>query len=336
MADYHNKSKQEQREWVEFQEYKRRQQHKRPKRGWLLGLTISAVILLLLSIGIISIIFFIKGDTPFTQPVKSEYKMGETAKNGDLNVTVNSATKTNVVNPTFMPTYPKGQFITVNVRIKNKGNEALTVDSTMFKLKSEGKTLQADSSASTAANIREDGSGSTFFLEQINPDSSASGQIVFDVSSKVANSKDKKLEISSTLFSSKSVTFDISKLKSDSKNVADEKDSKNEDANSTVDENNNYNKTPTAPSQGATERNHSAVQAPSQQETSANKAKPSTNKKDDSSAKQSESPQQNQSSQPTQNDQGNHSSSQSNTEAHSNSTSSNKPATNESNTNNKK
>ncbi len=83
----------------------------------------------------------------------------------------------------------------------------------MFKLKSGGKSLEANSQGSMSANQNEDGSiENSFFLEQVNPDSTTQGKVVFDVSESMANSKDKKLEITSSLFSSKKVTFDLNKF----------------------------------------------------------------------------------------------------------------------------
>lgn len=88
----------------------------------------------------------------------------------------------------------------------------------MFKLKSGDKSFEADATGSVSANQSDDGSiTNSFFLEQINPDSTAEGKVVFDVSEKVANTKDKKLEITSSLFSTKSITVDLSDAKTSTK-----------------------------------------------------------------------------------------------------------------------
>ena len=107
----------------------------------------------------------------------------------------------------------------------------------MFELLSEGKTLKADGTASVMANTDDNGENSnSFFLEQVNPDSTAEGQIVFDVSSKVAKSKDKKLKISSNLFSTQYVTFKLPKLtSSDDEATDDEESDTEEEADSTND-----------------------------------------------------------------------------------------------------
>ena len=208
----------------------------KPKK-WPMIVTISAVIILLLAAGIIALILFLKSGTPYSSRADKAYKVGQTAKNGDLEVTVKSASKTKQVGPSITPTTAKGTYIVVDVKIKNKGKEALTVDSTMFELLSEGKTLKADGTASVMANTDDNGENSnSFFLEQVNPDSTAEGQIVFDVSSKVAKSKDKKLKISSNLFSTQYVTFKLPKLtSSDDEATDDEESDTEEEADSTND-----------------------------------------------------------------------------------------------------
>ncbi|MCY1589832.1 DUF4352 domain-containing protein [Staphylococcus pettenkoferi] len=201
----------------------------KPKK-WPMIVTISAVIILLLAAGIIALILFLKSGTPYSSRADKAYKVGQTAKNGDLEVTVKSASKSKQVGPSITPTTAKGTYIVVDVKIKNKGKEALTVDSTMFELLSEGKTLKADGTASVMANTDDNGENSnSFFLEQVNPDSTAEGKIVFDVSSKVAKSKDKKLKISSNLFSTQYVTFKLPKLTSSDDEATDDEESDTEE-----------------------------------------------------------------------------------------------------------
>lgn len=129
------------------------------------------------------------------------HKIGETVKNGDLEVTVNSVETMKSVGPSLAPTNAKGIFVVADVTIKNKGKEALTIDSSMFKLKSGDKTFEAENTGSMSANQSDNGSiENSFFLQRINPDSTAQGKIVFDVSENIANAKDKKLEVISSLF----------------------------------------------------------------------------------------------------------------------------------------
>lgn len=199
----------------QYQEYERLRTNKK-KKGWLMGCGGCLVLLILIVIGI-SACSALFTDTGLNTSKKSKsstsksYKIGQTAKNGNLEVTVHSVSTSKQVGPSVVPTTAKGTFVIADVEVKNKGNKALTIDSHMFKLKSGDKSLEADSTASLSANQDDNGSiQNSFFLDQINPDSIAKGKVVFDVSDNIANDKNKKLEITSSLFSIKNVTFDLS------------------------------------------------------------------------------------------------------------------------------
>jgi len=204
---------QEERQFRQFQEYQKRQEDekkKKRKKGWLFGCGGCLVLLILIIVGISACTATITGGSNNDSDNKT-HKMGEKVKNGDLEVTVNSVETKDSVGSQYAPTTPKGTFVVANVTIKNNGNKALTVDSNMFTLKYKDKSYDADSGASMSANQSDDGNiENSFFLEQVNPDSTTEGYVVFDVSDKVANTEGKKLEITSSLFSSKGVTFDLS------------------------------------------------------------------------------------------------------------------------------
>lgn len=166
------------------------------------------------------------------QPVQKIIKSVIPLKNGDLEVKVKSIENTKAVGPSIAPTNAKDTFVVADVSIKNKGDKALTIDSQMFKLKSGDKSFEADATGSVSANQSDDGSiTNSFFLEQINPDSTAEGKVVFDVSEKVANTKDKKLETTSSLFSAKSITIDLSDAKTSTKDKKDD-DATNDESTS--------------------------------------------------------------------------------------------------------
>lgn len=170
------------------------------------------------------------------------YKIGDTIKNGDLEVKVKSVENTTSVGPSIAPTNAKDTYVVADVSVKNKGNKSLTIDTQMFKLKSGNKSFDADATGSLSANQSDDGSvTNSFFLEQINPDSTAEGKIVFDVSEKVANTKDKKLEITSSLFSVKSITVDLSDAKTSNK---DDDESDSDDSESSTDTSSSGSTTP--------------------------------------------------------------------------------------------
>ncbi|WP_353452872.1 DUF4352 domain-containing protein [Staphylococcus coagulans] len=209
---------QQKKQWEQFQKFQK-QQNKKGKKKWLWGCGGCLVVFIVLAILFSACTAIFTGNdkdsSNSTKNGSKEYKVGDTAKNGDLEVTVNSVENLNQVGNSVLPTSAKDTFVVVDVTIKNNGNEALTIDSHMFKLKSDDKTAEADSGASISANQSEDGSiTDSFFLEQVNPDSTTQGKIVFDVSESFANADNKKLIVSSTFFSNSSVTFN---LKSDVK-----------------------------------------------------------------------------------------------------------------------
>ncbi|MFI3133515.1 DUF4352 domain-containing protein, partial [Staphylococcus warneri] len=192
--------------------------------------------------------------------------------------------------PSIAPTNAKDTFVVADVSIKNKGDKALTIDSHMFKLKSGDKSFEADATGSVSANQSDDGSiTNSFFLEQINPDSTAEGKVVFDVSEKVANTKDKKLEITSSLFSAKSITVDLSDAKTSTKDKKDDDATNDESTSSTTsgssDDTSSSNTSNSTSSSASPSSNTSSHQDAS---SSSSKATPSKEDSSSSAPKESE------------------------------------------------
>ena len=141
---------------------------------------------------------------------KKTYKIGDTVKVGKMEYKVNGVTTGTSVGPAALPAKAKDTFVIVDIEVKNNGDEAITVDSALFKLKTKGKTLEADSTASMSANQSEDGSiENSFFLEQLNPDSITKGKVVYDVSKAMADSPDKQLEVATGFFGTETDLIDL-------------------------------------------------------------------------------------------------------------------------------
>ncbi|TDM48259.1 DUF4352 domain-containing protein [Macrococcoides goetzii] len=141
---------------------------------------------------------------------KKAYKIGDTVKVGKMQYKVNGVTTATAVGPSALPTKAKDTFVVVDLEVKNNGDEAITVDSNLFKLKTKGKTLEADSTGTMSANQGEDGSiENSFFLEQLNPDSTTKGKVVFDVSKAMADSTDKQLEVATGFFGTETDVIDL-------------------------------------------------------------------------------------------------------------------------------
>lgn len=127
--------------------------------------------------------------------------IGEKIDVGNMSYTVNEITTATQVGPSVFPTTANETFIVVDLTVTNNGDEAVTVDSTYFKLLIDGATFDADSEASMIANQNENGEiVNSFFLENLNPGSTLSGKIVFDVSQTNADNPEKVLEVQEGIF----------------------------------------------------------------------------------------------------------------------------------------
>lgn len=144
---------------------------------------------------------------PKVEPVE-EVKVasiGEVVLVGGVEFTVNSiSTATNVGGEYGVDA--QGTFLLLDTTVKNVGTEAITTDSSFFKLLSGEKTYEADGSAGIYANP-----DTNFFLEQVNPDLSATGIVVFDVSDEVIANPELLLQVQTGLFGTETGTIKIGK-----------------------------------------------------------------------------------------------------------------------------
>lgn len=285
---------QRQQQEQQFQEFQRQQQeqqyHSRmqdkkgnSKKWWFIGC--GGCLGLIIIIGIVIAIattMFMPNQHHSTSDTKGKtYKVGDTVKNGNLEIKLNSVKTMDQVGPSISPTKAKGTFVVADLKIKNKGQESLTIDSSMFKLKSGDKSLEPDATASVTANQGEDGSiTNSFFLEQLNPDSTVEGKVVFDVSESVAKAKDKKLVINSSMISTKSVTFDLSNIKIDKNNKDDADDKDSDTGSDNVADSDSSGASAPSSASNATSSNHSSSSSnnDSDEDTSESKEDSSTNK----------------------------------------------------------
>lgn len=99
----------------------------------------------------------------------------------------------------YLNSQAQGTYLVVNVTYENNGNESTTVDTSFFKLKYGEKTYDSDGTASLYANSQDDGS-TVFLLEQVNPDMSVTGDIIFDVTDEVANATGLQLQVQTGFF----------------------------------------------------------------------------------------------------------------------------------------
>lgn len=136
------------------------------------------------------------GSNKVTKQEKTEKvaKIGDTLKVGGVEFKVNGVSTSKNVGGQ-LGVNSKGTFLIVDVTVTNKGSKAITVDSTFFKLVAGSKEYEADSAAGVYANESRD-----FFLQQVNPDVTTTGKVVFDVTDDVIKNPDLLLNVQTGVF----------------------------------------------------------------------------------------------------------------------------------------
>ncbi|EGP4853643.1 MULTISPECIES: DUF4352 domain-containing protein [Enterococcus] len=143
-----------------------------------------------------------------TTKEEKTYKIGDDVAVGKMEYKVNSVEVVKQVGPSVLPTNAKDTFLVVDLSVKNAGDKAVTVDSSFFKLKADGKTFEADSAASMSANQDENGNiTNSFFMESLNPDMQQTGKIVFDISEAQANAQNNVLQAQTGYFGTETVSI---------------------------------------------------------------------------------------------------------------------------------
>jgi hypothetical protein len=131
--------------------------------------------------------------------------IGDVVKVGDVEFTIKGSTTAKNVGGEY-GSKAQGTYLILDTTVTNKGNEAITTDTSFFKLMVGEKTYEADASASIFANP-----DTNFFLEQVNPDLSATGVVVFDVSDEVIANPDLLLQVSTGFFGTETGTINVAK-----------------------------------------------------------------------------------------------------------------------------
>src|SRR5699024_8178630 len=141
---------------------------------------------------------------------EKEFNIGDQVDVGDITYTINEKSTADEVGPDILPEKASDTYVVVDVTIKNNGNESITVDSNFFKLLLGDKTYEADSTASMSANQSDDGDvENSFFLQKVNPDSEITGNVVFDVSSDVAEDDELQLQVQTGAFGTETEVINL-------------------------------------------------------------------------------------------------------------------------------
>ncbi|MDN5293296.1 MAG: hypothetical protein PWQ91_1856 [Eubacteriales bacterium] len=130
------------------------------------------------------------------------YKVGEEVQVGNLVYKVEKVEKTQQVGNDLLNKKANGTFLVVTITVTNKDKESRMIDTTMFKLVQGNTKYDADSEA-TSLYANEN---NRFFLQNINPNISATGKIVFDIP---ANATGLKLLVQDKFFGTQEKTIDL-------------------------------------------------------------------------------------------------------------------------------
>ncbi|QGG97924.1 DUF4352 domain-containing protein [Streptococcus dysgalactiae subsp. dysgalactiae] len=136
---------------------------------------------------------------------KKIFKVGEPVKVGDIEYIVNSKSTAQNVGGEFGKN-ASAVYLILNVTVKNNGTKAVTVDSNFFTLL-KGKTeYSSDSSAGIYANDQAD-----FFLSEVNPENSISGNVVFDVTQETIDNPELQLQVQTGVFGTEKEVISLNK-----------------------------------------------------------------------------------------------------------------------------
>jgi len=137
----------------------------------------------------------VKKEKPAPKKEEKQYNIGDSLKVGDVVFTVTGKSTASNVGGEFGQN-AQGKYLILDMVIKNEGKEALTIDSSFFKLLGGGAEYTADATADIFANE----AGGSFFLQSVNPGIEFKGKIVFDVPAEVADANDVKLNVQTGIF----------------------------------------------------------------------------------------------------------------------------------------
>jgi len=120
-------------------------------------------------------------------------QIGEKLNVGDISYTVKSVRIDDRVGTENFNQEANGQYIIIEIEITNNSNETVTISDSYFELLYGDKTYDSDSTASLYISMEDD--VDSIWYEELNPDLTLTGKIVFDVTEEVANSNDTKLQV---------------------------------------------------------------------------------------------------------------------------------------------
>ncbi|MCG3418232.1 DUF4352 domain-containing protein [Oceanobacillus jordanicus] len=127
----------------------------------------------------------VKAEEESSEPAEEEVKtakIGEPSTVGDVTFTVNGVEETSEINSGneyVDNATTSGKYIILDLNVQNGKSEAITVDSSFFKLIADGTEYEPTTDGTVMMAMGD--AMSDFFLTQINPNLEKSGKIVIEV-----------------------------------------------------------------------------------------------------------------------------------------------------------
>lgn len=125
------------------------------------------------------------------EPEVKPASIGDALKVGNVVFTVHGKESTDTIGDQYLSQKAQGKYLVLDVSVKNEGKEAITVNTSFFKLISGETEYDSDGSADMYIND----ANTMFFLQEINPGNELRGKIAFDVNDEVINGKDTLLNV---------------------------------------------------------------------------------------------------------------------------------------------
>jgi hypothetical protein len=128
-------------------------------------------------------------------PAEQTYKIGDTVPVGTVNYVINSKEVKDTVGGEYTAKNANSKYLVLDVTITNNGDKAITIADDFFKLYKGETEFKSDSSASIAANQESGSTGLDFFYQELNPESSLTGKVVFDVNEETINDPSTQVQV---------------------------------------------------------------------------------------------------------------------------------------------
>lgn len=125
------------------------------------------------------------------------YSVGDEVEVGDVTYVINGMETASSAGIEGLEEEASGIYIVLDVEVTNNGNEAITMGSSYIKLLNDDNTYEADDF------------NSELFVEEINPDSTATGDVVFDVNEDVAEAEGLQAQVQEGILGNNSAKVNL-------------------------------------------------------------------------------------------------------------------------------